>query len=72
MDVHLIDEHPDQYTGSGLLDRNDGDSAAMVAVIFEPDLAIELGKQRVVLAEPDVQTGLEATRIEPPVTMLPS
>jgi hypothetical protein len=63
MDVHLIDEHPDQYTGSGLPDRNDGDSAAMVAMILEPDFAIELGKQRVVFAESDVQPGLEAASL---------
>ena len=35
----------------------------MLAVIFESDFAIELGKQRVVLAEPDVQAGLEAASL---------
>ena len=63
MDVHLIDEHPDQYTGSGLPDRNDGDAAAMVAMILEPDFAIEFGKQRVVLAESNVQAWLEAASL---------
>jgi hypothetical protein len=42
-----------------LFDRNDGDFAAVLAVIFEPDLAVNLREQRVVLAEPDVQTRVE-------------
>ena len=32
----------------------------MLAVVFESDLAADLGEQRVVLAEPDVQTRFEA------------
>ena len=44
----------DQCTARGLFDRDDGDAAAMPAVILEADLAVKFGKQRVVLAKPDV------------------
>src|SRR5258705_2743116 len=42
-----------------LLDWNDRDSAAVPAVIFEADLAANFRKERVILAEADVQTRIE-------------
>src|SRR5687767_586452 len=61
----------DQYRawGSGLRppaasgrlgDRDDGDLAAVLAVVFEADFAFNLGVERVVLAEPDIEAGIEA------------
>ncbi len=48
-----------------LNDRNDRDLAAVLAVILEADLAVDLREQRVVLAETDVQAGLEAAALLP-------
>lgn len=42
-----------------LLERLDRDHAAVRAVIAELDAAVHLGKQRVVLPEPDVQARTE-------------
>jgi hypothetical protein len=50
VDVDFVDEH--------LLDRVDRDESAALTVIFELHLAGDLRKQRVVLAEADVQPGL--------------
>ena len=60
-----------------LLDRDDANPSAVLAVVFEADLAVDLGEERVVLAEPDVEPGSNRrpfwrTRMEPPVTTLPS
>src|SRR4029079_5874874 len=46
-----------------LLDGNDADFASVLAVVFEADLAVHLRKERVVLAEPDVEPGLEASAL---------
>jgi hypothetical protein len=51
-------------------DGNDADLAAVLAVVLEADLAVDLREQRVVLAEADVEAGLKRrpfwrTRIEP-------
>src|SRR5215207_9102573 len=43
-----------------LLYRDDADASAVLAVVLEPDLAIDLREQRVVLAEADVQARIEA------------
>ena len=42
-----------------LLDRNDADATAVLAVILETDFAVHFGEERVVLAEPDVEPWLE-------------
>ena len=44
---------------SQLLERQHADDAAARAVILELDRAVDLGKQRVVLAEADVQARAE-------------
>ena len=41
------------------------DLAAVLAVVFEADLAVDLGEQRVILAQPDVEPGLEAASLLP-------
>jgi hypothetical protein len=41
-------------------DRNDGNAAAVVTVVLEPDLAIELRVQGVILPETDIETGFES------------
>jgi hypothetical protein len=43
-----------------LLDWKDGNPAAVLPVIFEAHATADLGEQRVVLAEPNVQARLEA------------
>ena len=77
VDVDFVDEHvsQDQETRlsrgrerpgpdrSLLFDRNDADLAAVLAVILEADLAVDLGEERVVLAEADVQARLESTSL---------
>jgi hypothetical protein len=52
VDLYFVDEH--------LFDGENADESAARAVVFEADLARDLGEERVVLAEPDVQAGLEA------------
>src|SRR5688572_10557917 len=47
------------------LDRDNADPAAVPAVILESYLALDLGKQRVILAEADVQAGLEPPSLLP-------
>ena len=37
----------------------------MLAVVLEADLAVDLRKQRVILAEPDVEPGLETPSLLP-------
>ena len=65
VDVDFVDEHQFGTAGalpdasSGLFDRMDADEAAVRAVILELDRAVDLREQRVVLAEADVEAGLE-------------
>lgn len=40
---------------------NDGDTPAVLAVVFESYLAIDLGVQGVVLAQTDVEAGFESS-----------
>ena len=42
-----------------LLDRNDADATAVLAVILETDFAAHFGEERVVFAEPDVESRFE-------------
>jgi hypothetical protein len=76
VDVDFVDEHtriqesairiqnssdsrfliPDSFLFYG----DDGDLPAVLAVIFEADLAIDLGEQGVVLAQADVEAWFEA------------
>src|SRR5690606_7763079 len=53
VNVDFVDEH------AGLLDRKDADAAPARAVILELHPAVDLRKQRVVLAEADIETRLE-------------
>ena len=46
-----------------LLYGDDRDLAAVLAVIFKADLAINFREQRVVLAEADIESGLEAATL---------
>ena len=48
-----------------LLGWNNADLAAVLAVIFEADFAVNLGEQRVVLPQPDVQARLEPASFLP-------
>jgi hypothetical protein len=48
-----------------LYDWDDADLASVLAVVFEPDLAVDLGVEGVVLAEPDVETGIESPPLLP-------
>src|SRR5687768_7261816 len=66
VDVDFVDEHALRtQQPSGLLGRQHADPAAVLAVIFEADRAVHLGKQRVILAESDVEAGLEAATLLP-------
>ena len=35
----------------------------MLAVVLEADLAVDLGEQRVIFAEPDIEAGFEAASL---------
>jgi hypothetical protein len=74
MDIDLVYEHSiTKASGPGpwafvrralfLRDRNDTYLAAVVAVILEAHLAVDLREERVILAEADVEAGLEATTL---------
>jgi hypothetical protein len=86
--VYVIDEHemaccvravapPASAGGTALLDGNDGDAAAVLAVILEPHFAGTFAKSVSSLPRPTFRPGSKRrprcrTRIEPPVTTLPS
>jgi hypothetical protein len=81
VDVDFVDEHtriqesairiqnssdsrfliPDSFLFYG----DDGDLPAVLAVVFEADLAVDLGEQGVILAQPDVEPGLEPASLLP-------
>src|ERR1051325_4053792 len=52
-------------TPAGLLDRDDRDLAAVLAVILEADLAVDLRVQRVILAQAHIEARLEAAPLLP-------
>src|SRR5687767_11444550 len=52
---------PDSFLFYG----DDGDLPAVLAVVFEADLAVDLREQGVILAQPDVEPGLEAASLLP-------
>src|SRR5262249_26623462 len=57
VDVDFVNEH--------LLDREDADDAAVRAVVFEPDPAVDLREDRVVLAEAGVEARAETASALP-------
>jgi hypothetical protein len=65
MDIDLVDEHA-RTAGRclkllRLLDGMDADDPSAGAVVFEFHTPADLGKQRVVFAEADIQTRTETT-----------
>ena len=48
-----------------LLDGNNANPAPVLAVILEADLAVDLGEEGVILAEPDVEPRVESTSLLP-------
>jgi hypothetical protein len=81
VDVDFVDEHKkdsglrnqdsessdsrDLIPDSSLFYGDDADLPAVLAVVLEANLAVDLGEQGVVFSEPDIEPRLEATPLLP-------